>query len=100
MLALLVAVFGAITLGVMNHAQQLDKHGTIVIAAGNPQYAELAQRYRRGPRQVWRSGGGSANGPVQRKDGRTTMRPLEGRITLRALVDDDSESRRASSRET
>ena len=89
-LALLVAVFGAITLGVMNHAQQLDKHGTIVIAAGNPQYAELAQRYQEvlakfGVQVVVRQ-----TVPFKEKDGRTTMRPLEGRITLRALVDDDS----------
>ena len=89
-LALLVAVFGAITLGVMNHAQQLDKHGTIVIAAGNPQYAELAQRYQEvlakfGVHMVVRQ-----TVPFKEKDGRTTMRPLEGRITLRALVDDDS----------
>ena len=89
-LALLTAALGAITLVVMNHAQQLDKQGTIVIAAGNPQYAELAQRYKEilakfGVQLVVRQ-----TVPFKDKEGRTSMRPLEGRVTLRALVDDQS----------
>jgi hypothetical protein len=89
-LALLAAALGAVTLVGMNHAQQLDKHGTIVIAAGNPQYAELAQRYKEvlakyGVHLVVRQ-----TIPFKEKDGRTSMRPLEGRVTLRALVDDQS----------
>jgi hypothetical protein len=89
-LALLTAALGAITLVVVNHAQQLDKHGTIVIAAGNPQYAELAQRYKEvldkfGVHLVVRQ-----TVPFKDKEGRTSLRPLEGRVTLRALVDDQS----------
>jgi hypothetical protein len=42
--ALFAAALAALTLAVMTHAQQLDRHGTIVIAAGNPQYADLAQK--------------------------------------------------------
>src|SRR5262245_66341869 len=91
-LALLAAVLGAITLGVMNHAQQLDKHGTIVVAAGNPQYAELAQRYKEvlakyGVQLVVRQ-----RVPFKEKDGRTSMRPWAGRVQLRALVEDDAEN--------
>ena len=89
-LALFAAALGAITLVVMSHAERLDREGTIVIAAGNPQYAELAQRYKEdlarfGVQVVVRQ-----TTPVKEKDGRTSMRPLEGRITLRALVDDES----------
>src|SRR4029077_5330151 len=89
-LALLATALGALTFAVMNTAQQLDKHGTIVIAAGNEQYAELAQRYKEellnyGVHVVVRQ-----TTPFKEKDGRTAMRPLEGRVTLRALVDDES----------
>ena len=88
--ALLATALGAVTLAVMNNAQQLDKRGTIVIAAGNPQYADLAQRYKDdlakfGVNLIVRQ-----NIPFKEKDGRTAMRPLEGRVTLRALVDDES----------
>ena len=87
--ALLVTVLGAATVGVMN-VQQLDKQGTIVIAAGNSQYAELAQRYRDeldkfGVKLIVRQ-----SMPVKDKDGRSTVRPLEGRLTLRALADEES----------
>src|SRR5215510_1340636 len=89
-LALFAAALGALTLVVMSHAQRLDREGSIVIAAGNPQYAELAQRYKEvlarfGVQMVVRQ-----TVPVKEKDGRTSMRPLEGRVTLRALVDDES----------
>ena len=88
--ALLATALGAVTLAVMNNAQQLDRRGTIVIAAGNPQYADLAQRYKDdlakfGVNLIVRQ-----NIPSKEKDGRATMRPLEGRVTLRALVDDES----------
>lgn len=88
--ALFAAALAALTLAVMTHAQQLDRHGTIVIAAGNPQYADLAQKYKEeldkfGVQVIVRQ-----TSPFKEKDGRTTMRPLEGRLTLRALVDDES----------
>src|SRR5499426_1978151 len=89
-LALLATALGALTFAVMNTAQQLDKRGTIVIAAGNDQYAELAQMYKEellkfGVHMVVRQ-----TTPIRDKEGRTVMRPLEGRVTLRALVDDES----------
>ena len=89
-LALLATALGALTFAVMNTAQQLDKQGTIVIAAGNDQYAELAQMYKEellkfGVHMVVRQ-----TTPIRDKEGRTVMRPLEGRVTLRALVDDES----------
>jgi uncharacterized protein len=89
-LALFATALGAATLAVMNNAQQLDKRGTIVIAAGNPQYAELAQRYKDNLAKFGVNLVVRQNIPFKEKDGRTTMRPLEGRITLRALVDDES----------
>jgi uncharacterized protein len=89
-LALFATALGAATLAVMNNAQQLDKRGTIVIAAGNPQYAELAQRYKDDLAKFGVDLVVQQNVPFKEKDGRTTMRPLEGRITLRALVDDES----------
>lgn len=89
-LALLATALGALTLALMSTAHQLDKHGTVVIAAGNEQYAELAQRYKEellkfGVHVVVRQ-----TTPIKDKEGRTAMRPLEGRVTLRALVDDES----------
>jgi uncharacterized protein len=89
-LALLATALGALTFAVMNTAQQLDKRGTIVIAAGNDQYAELAQSYKEellkfGVHLVVRQ-----TTPIRDKEGRTVIRPLEGRVTLRALVDDES----------
>src|SRR5262247_3691795 len=89
-LALLATALGALTFAVMNTAQQLDKRGTIVIAAGNDQYAELAQMYKEellkyGVHVMVRQ-----TTPIRDKEGRTVMRPLEGRVTLRALVDDES----------
>src|SRR5262249_19745155 len=89
-LALLATALGALTFAVMNTAQQLDKRGTIVIAAGNDQYAELAQMYKE---ELLKFGGHMVvrqTTPIRDKEGRTVMRPLEGRVTLRALVDDES----------
>src|SRR5262245_59123907 len=87
-LALLIPT--VIFFSAINSAQQLDRQGVIVIAAGNEQYAELAQRYKEvlarfGVYIIVRQ-----TIPIRDRDGRATMRPLEGRVTLRALVDDES----------
>src|SRR5262245_34486076 len=89
-IALPLLVPAAILLSVMSSSEPLDRHGVIVVAAGSDQYAELAQRYKEvlarfGVHLIVR-----LTTPYKDRDGRTTLRPLEGRITLRALVDDES----------
>jgi NMT1 family protein len=86
----LVAGLGVGGLAVVHNAQQLDRQGKIVIAAGNPQYAELAQRYQEELRKYGVDVQVRSTFRFKGRDGNTTLRPLEGRLTLRALTDDSS----------
>ena len=47
----LAAGLGVGALAIVHNSQLADQQGRIVIAAGNPQYAELANRYRDDLRQ-------------------------------------------------
>jgi hypothetical protein len=76
-------IFAALT------SQQHDRHGKIVIAASNPQYSDLATRYQEELRKYGVEIETRRTMPVTR-DGQTTVRQLEGRLTLRALVDDST----------
>src|SRR6185312_5138482 len=64
--------------------------GKIVIAAGNPQYFDLATQYKQDLRNYGVEVDVRRTTRVKDKEGRSTLRPLEGRLTLRALADDDS----------
>ena len=86
----LAAGLGVGALAVVHTSQLVDQQGKIVIAAGNPQYAELAQRYRDELRKFGVDVEVRTTTRFKDKEGRTTLRPLEGRLTLRALADDDS----------
>jgi len=86
----LAAGLGIGTLAVVHNAQQLDRQGKIVIAAGNLQYFELATRYQEELRKYGVEVELRRTTRVKDKDGRSILRPLEGRLTLRALVDDSS----------
>ena len=86
----LAAGLGVGALAIVHNSQLADQQGRIVIAAGNPQYAELANRYRDDLRQYGVEVEVRRTTRVKDKEGRSTLRPLEGRLTLRALVDDDS----------
>jgi len=86
----LVAGLGIGGLAVVHNAQRLDHEGRIVIAAGNSQYMELAERYQRTLAQYGVQVEVRRTTRVQDKEGHSKLRPLEGRLTLRALVDDDS----------
>jgi uncharacterized protein len=70
------AVLAVAGLSVVHNAQQIDKAGKIVLAAANPQYAELAEKYQA---DLKRYG-------VEVEIRRDT----EGFATLRALTDDNS----------
>jgi hypothetical protein len=86
----LAAGLGIGGLAVLHNSQQLDYEGKIVIGASNAEYYELANQYKEELRQY----GVQVN--IRRtvhwndKEGHSRMRPLEGRILLRALVDDES----------
>ncbi len=86
----LAAGLGVGALAVVHNSQQLDYQGKIVLAAGNPQYAELATRYQEALRKYGVEVEVRRTIRFKDKEGRTTLRPLEGRLTLRALVDDNS----------
>ena len=62
----------------MHNAQQLDKAGKIVIAAGNPQYVELATSYQ------------DELQALRRRNANITAAIRQGFATLRALTDDNS----------
>jgi uncharacterized protein len=86
----LAAGLGIGGLAVLHNSQQLDYEGKIVIAAGNSQYFELATRYQEELRQYGVQVEVRRTTRVKDKEGRSMLRPLEGRTTLRALADDDS----------
>ena len=86
----LAAGLGIGGLAILHNSQQLDYEGKIVIAAGNSQYAELATRYQEELRQYGVQVEVRRTTRIKDKEGRTVLRPLEGRVTLRALVDDNS----------
>jgi NMT1 family protein len=85
----LAAGLGVGAIFVVHTSQRNDQEGKIVIAAGNSQYVELATRYQEELRKFGVQIEVRRNTRVT-TDGLTTMRPLEGRTTLRALVDDSS----------
>jgi hypothetical protein len=86
----LVAGLGLGTLAVVQNSQRLEQQGKIVIAAGNSQYMELAERYQAALKKY------GVDVQVRRtmrftdRKGATSIRTLEGRITMRALLDDAS----------
>src|SRR6476620_746075 len=86
----LAASLGIGGLAVLHNSQQLDYEGKIVIAAGNAQYYELANKYKEELRQYGVQVEVRRTTRIKDKEGKSTLRPLEGRITLRALADDDS----------
>lgn len=86
----LAAGLGIGGLAVIHNSQGLDRQGRIVIAAGNEQYAELAKRYQEDLSKFGVDVQVRNTMRFKDKEGRSTLRPLEGRLTLRALVDDES----------
>jgi hypothetical protein len=77
-------------LAVVHNAQQLEQEGKIVVAAGNAQYVELAEKFKQDLRKYGVKLEVREKSLFKDKEGRTTLRPLEGRLALRALVDSDS----------
>ncbi|HJU33387.1 MAG TPA: TAXI family TRAP transporter solute-binding subunit [Hyphomicrobiaceae bacterium] len=86
----LAAGLGISGLAVLHNSQRIDYEGKIVIAAGAQQYYDLALRYKEELRKYGVQVEVRRTTRVKDKEGKTTLRPLEGRITLRALADDDS----------
>lgn len=86
----LTAGLGVGALAVVHNSQALDRQGKIVIAAGNSQYYELAKRYEQDLRKFGVEMEVRRTTRFKDKEGRTTIRPLEGRLTLRALADNGS----------
>lgn len=86
----LAAGLGIGGLAVIHNSQRVDQQGRIVIAAGNAQYYELGTRYQEELRKYGVEVELRRNQRFKDKEGRSTLRPLEGRLTLRALADDDS----------
>jgi NMT1 family protein len=86
----LAAGLGIGGLAVLHNSQQLDYEGKITIAAGNSQYYDLASLYKEELRQYGVQVDVRRTTRVKDKEGKSIVRPLEGRTTLRALVDDDS----------
>jgi hypothetical protein len=86
----LSAGLGVGALAVVHNSQALDRQGKIVVAAGNSQYYELARQYQESLRKYGVELDVRRNSRVKTKDGLTVLRPLEGRLSLRALTDDDS----------
>ena len=77
-------------LAVLQQSQQLDYEGKIVIGASSAEYYELASQYKDELRQYGVQVDIRRTVRFNDKDGHSRVRPLEGRILLRALVDDDS----------
>jgi hypothetical protein len=86
----LAAGLGVGALAVVHNSQLVDQQGRIVIAAGNAEYFELAKRYQQDLRKYGVEMDVRRTTRIKDKEGRTLLRPLEGRLTLRALVDDES----------
>lgn len=86
----LTAGLGVGALAVVHNSQSLDRQGKIVIAAGNSQYYDLAKQYQESLRKYGVEMEVRRNTRVKDKEGKSTLRPLEGRLTLRALMDDES----------
>lgn len=86
----LAAGLGIGGLAAIHNAQGLDLQGKVVIAAGNEQYAELARRYQEELSKFGVDVQVRSTTRVKDKEGRSSLRPLEGRLTLRALVDNES----------
>src|SRR5262245_12873791 len=84
----LALAVGAVAL--VQSAQQLDREGKIVVAAGNPQYVELAERYKKDLRKYGVQLEVRERTTFKDKEGRISVRPLEGRLTLRRLTENDS----------
>ena len=82
----LAAGLGIGGLAVLHNSQQLDYEGKITIAAGNSQYYELATRYQEDLRKYGVQVEVRRTARFKDKEGRTSLRPLEGRLTLRELV--------------
>ena len=89
-MTVLAAGLGVGALAVVHNSQLVDQQGKIVIAAGNSQYFELAQLYQEDLRKYGVEVDIRRTTRVKDKEGRSMLRPLEGRLTLRALADDDS----------
>jgi len=77
-------------LAVVYNSQAHDRQGKIVIAAGNSEYYELAKRYQEDLRRYGVDMEIRRTTRIKDSEGRMTLRPLEGRLTMRALVDDSS----------
>jgi hypothetical protein len=88
--AVLAAGIGAAAIFAVNSSQQHDREGRIVMAASSSQYAELASRYQDELRKYGVQIEIRRTTRVTNTKGETTIRPLEGRVTLRALVDDST----------
>ncbi len=86
----LAAGLGIGGLAVVHNSQWHDQHGKIVIAAGNSQYFDLATQYKEDLRKFGVEVEVRRTTRFKDKEGRSTLRPLEGRLTLRALIDDNS----------
>jgi hypothetical protein len=86
----LTAGLGVGALAVVHNSQAIDRQGKIVIAAGNSQYYDLAKQYQESLRKYGVEMDVRRTMRFKDKQGKSTLRPLEGRLTLRALVDDES----------
>ena len=71
-------------------SQRLEQQGKIVIAAGNPLYTELANRYGQALKKYGVDVRVRQRMHYKNWKGVAALRRLEGRITMRALLDDNS----------
>jgi hypothetical protein len=85
-----VTGLGVGALAVVQNSQRLEQQGKIVIAAGNSQYLELAERYRAALKNYGVDVQARRTMLYKNWKGVTSLRTLEGRITMRALTDDSS----------
>jgi TRAP transporter TAXI family solute receptor len=86
----LAAGLGVGAFAVMQTSEKLDQQGKIVIAAGNSQYYELAQQYQEALRKYGVDVQVRRTMRFTNDKGVASIRPLEGRLTLRALADNSS----------
>jgi hypothetical protein len=84
----LVAGLALGSLAVVNNTRELDQEGKIVVAASSAEYYELASRYKEELRQYGVQVDVRRTMPLKDQEGRGQPRPLEGRLLLRAMVDD------------